>query len=194
MKDQKALKEIYKKEATEYWKDQKMIDYCMKKAAYIVELDDDQYTIIDRPEIEKHFCFGYGYCGVSTEDDYKGAAAAAAHARQSTDYFMEQNLKGLDESIKDLEDSSLEVYKFLGYTGQRANTHRRSFRIVDLWDNPEYKPHMWQQPDLKKLTDQERAALLEGYKEVRKAFIKRLNTYLKRYGLSKVHSWTYLSD
>ena len=30
--------------------------------------------------------------------------------------------------------------------------------------------------------------------EVKKAFIKRLNTYLKKYGLSKLHTWTYLVD
>lgn len=194
MKDQKELKAIYQKEATEYWKDQKMIDYCMKKAAYIVELEDGEYTIIDRPEIEKHFCFGYGYCGVSTEDDYQGAADMAHTARTDQDYFIRENLKGLDESIAHLKDKSLEVYKFVGYNRQEASTKRRSFRITRLCENPEYEPWAWNMPEVKKLTDQEREALLAGYEVVKQAFIKRLNTYLKRYGLSKVRSWTYLSD
>lgn len=194
MLDQKALKEIYKQEATEYWQNQKMIDYCMKKAAYIVELEDGNYTIIDRPEIETHFCFGYGYCGMSTEDDWKGAAAMAEKARNDQDYFISENLKGLEESIKSLQDESLEIYKFVGYNGQRAETRRRSFRIVEMWHNPEYDPWAWTMPEVKKMTDQERQALIAGYEEVKKAFIKRLNTYLKRYGLSKVKSWSYLSD
>lgn len=191
---QKELKELYQKEATEYWKNQKMIDYCMKKAAYIVELEDGEYTIIDKPSIETSFCFGYGYCGMSTEDDWKGAANMAEKARQDQEYFIRENLKGLDESIKTLEDSSLEAYKFIGYNGQREDSFRRSFRIVEPWHNPEYEPWAWNMPEVKLMTDKERKALLEGYQEVRKAFIKRLNTYLKRYGLTKVRSWTYLSD
>lgn len=191
---QKELKELYQKEATEYWKNQKMIDYCMKKAAYIVELEDGEYTIIDKPSIETSFCFGYGYCGMSTEDDWKGAANMAEKARQDQEYFIRENLKGLDESIKTLEDSSLEAYKFIGYNGQKEDSFRRSFRIVEPWHNPEYEPWAWNMPKVKRMSDQERQALLEGYQEVRKAFIKRLNTYLKRYGLTKVRSWTYLSD
>lgn len=192
--DQKELKALYKQEATEYWQNQKMIDYCMKKAAYIVELEDGEYTIIDRPEIEKHFCFGYGYCGVSTEDDYQGAADMAHIAKTDQDYFIRENLKGLEESLASLKDEGNEVYKFVGYNGQRSNTHRRSFRITDVWNNPEHKSWAWNMPEVKKMSDQEKQALIAGYEEVKKAFIKRLNTYLKRYGLSKVRSWTYLSD
>jgi hypothetical protein len=44
------------------------------------------------------------------------------------------------------------------------------------------------------LTQDEINRIIEGFQEVKKAFTKRLNTYLKRYGLTKVHSWTYLSD
>lgn len=191
---QKELKELYQKETTEYWKNQKMIDYCMKKAAYIVELEDGEYTIIDKPSIKTSFCFGYGYCGMSTEDDWKGAANMAEKARQDQEYFIRENLKGLDESIKSLEDKSLEIYKFIGYNGQKEDSFRRSFRIVEPWHNPEYEPWAWNMPKVKRMSDQERQAVLEGYQEVKKAFIKRLNTYLKRYGLTKVRSWTYLSD
>ena len=191
---QKELKELYQKEAAAYWKDKSMTDYCVKKAAYIVELEDGKYTIIDKPTISKDFCFGYGYCGVSTEEDYQDAANMAKYARIETDYFMDYNLRGLNEAISNLKDDNLEVYSFVGYNGQDVDTKRRSFRITELWDNPEYKPFAWNVPDLKKLTDQERKALLAGYEEVKKAFVKRLNTYLKRYGLSKVRTWTYLSD
>lgn len=37
-------------------------------------------------------------------------------------------------------------------------------------------------------------ALIKGYEVVKEQFIKRLNTYLKRYGLTKLNVWTYLSD
>lgn len=36
--------------------------------------------------------------------------------------------------------------------------------------------------------------LIAGYEEVKTEFIKRLNSYLKRYGMSKVETWSYLMD
>ena len=36
--------------------------------------------------------------------------------------------------------------------------------------------------------------ILETLEAEKAKFLKRLNTYLKRYGLSKIHSWTYLVD
>ena len=37
-------------------------------------------------------------------------------------------------------------------------------------------------------------AIIDGLEVVKKQFEKRLNTYLKRYGLSKLNVWTYLRD
>ena len=36
--------------------------------------------------------------------------------------------------------------------------------------------------------------IIEVYKQQIENFKKRLNTYLKRYGLSKLTTWTYLID
>jgi len=189
--DQKALKEIYKADMTNYWRkrngepDQKMIDYCMKKAAYIVELNNSYY-VIDKPDIEKDFCFGYGYCGVSTEEDYKGAAGMAAHARTSIDYFIDQNMKPLNRWIEDLTDTDYKIFKRTHYMGQQE-----SCKLIDLdW----VRSYEAEGKKGEQLTPEEINKIIEGYQEVKKAFMKRLNSYLKRYGLSKVHSWTYLSD
>lgn len=192
MKDQKTLKEIYRKDMEGYWRkrngepDQKMIDYCTKKAAYIVELNNDSYYVIDKPDIEKDFCFGYGYCGVSTEEDYQGAAGMAAHARTSTDYFIDKNMEPLNRWIKDLTDTNYKIYKRPHYIKQQENC-----KLIDLdWIRSyEATPNEREQ-----LTPEEINSIIEGYEQVKKAFMKRLNSYLKRYGLTKVHSWTYLSD
>jgi hypothetical protein len=190
MKDQKTLKDIYRADMTSYWRksngepDQKMIDYCTKKAAYIVELDNDNYYVIDKPSIEKDFCFGYGYCGVSTEEEYQGAARMAEHARTSTDYFMEQNLEPLNRWIEDLKRYS--VYKRPHYIGQSESCKEIGLDFIDYY---QAAPKNGEE-----LTAEEIARIIEGYQEVKKAFIKRLNTYLKRYGLTKVNSWSFLSD
>ena len=41
------------------------------------------------------------------------------------------------------------------------------------------------------MTEEERQTVLSAYKQIREDFEKRLNTYLKRYGLSKIDTWTY---
>lgn len=191
--DQKTLKANYKKDMEGYWIkrngeiDTKMVDYCTKNAAYIVELNNGDYYVIDKPSIEKDFCYGYGYCGVSTEEDYQGAAKMAAHARTNTDYFIEKNMEPLNRWIKDLKDlGSYTVYKRTNYIRQQENCKLKAIQFSHTWD--------FSEKDGEALTPEEIAAVIAGYEEVKKAFMKRLNTYLKRYGLSKVHSWTYLSD
>jgi hypothetical protein len=193
MKDQKTLKAIYKKDMEGYWirrngeVDTHMVDYCVKKAAYIVELDNGDYYVIDKPDIEKDFCFGYGYCGISDEEDYRQAADMAAHARTNENYFIKKNMEPLNRWIKDLQDlGTYAVTKRKNYMGQDDSCQLMNLSFIHVWDiDPE---------KTKQLTDKERAAVIAGYEEVKKQFTKRLNTYLKRYGLTKVHSWTYLSD
>ena len=192
MNDQKTLKEIYKTDMTNYWRkrngepNQKMIDYCMKKIALIIPLNDNDYYVIDKPEIEKDFCFGYGYCGVSTDEDYQDAAGMAAHAKTSTDYFIDQNMEPLDRRIKDLTDTSYKIYKREYYIKQQKDC-----KLIDLhW----IRGYEEAPKNEELLTPEEITAIIAGYEEVKKAFMKRLNSYLKRYGLTKVRSWTYLSD
>ena len=63
------------------------------------------------------------------------------------------------------------------------------------WDNPDNQPYRWERlNDVKKLTREEIYSLIKGYEEVRQMFTKRLKTYLKKYGLSKLNVWTYLRD
>ena len=100
----------------EVWqKSPKMVDYCMKKTAYIIPLDNEDIATIDKPDIETSFCFGYGYCGVSDEEDYQDAAKMASHARTNQDYFINENLKGINELLEALRSNDNKVYKFIHY-------------------------------------------------------------------------------
>lgn len=189
MKDQKTLKEEYMDIiAREVWpKSPSMQDYARKTVAYIVELENGEIADIDKPRIEKDFCFGHGYCGVSTEEEYKEAAAMRDKAATSTAYFLRENLKDLDGWIADLEDEHNKVYKRPHYINQAADTKLKAVYVLRAYDRTVYENAV-------ELTKEERKAMADGYKEVRKAFEKRLHTYLKKYGLSKVNTWTYLVD
>jgi hypothetical protein len=47
---------------------------------------------------------------------------------------------------------------------------------------------------LKKCGKDEIEIIISGLEEVRKAFTKRIDTYLKKYGTSKVNAWSYICD
>ena len=189
-------KELLVEELKKVWgKDQKMVDYCTKKAACIVELDNGDIATIDKPDIETSFCFGHGYCGVSTQEDESRAYRMEEHARTQESYFLHENLKGIDETIKDLQDTDNYFYKVTKYNRAGADSKYKEIIISDWRHNMENEPwryNCYGKVDV--LTDAERKAYLDGYKEVRKGFEKRLHTYLKRYGLSKLNTWTYLVD
>lgn len=187
--NQQELKNLFKEIITDYWKkDAKMIDYCIKSTAYIVQLADGDIYSIDKPTIETSFCFGYGYCGVSTEEQYKNAHDAMHYADTHEDYFISENLKQIDEYIESLQDESLRVYKYVHYCGN-CDARYKDICFIRYYESPASNLK-----DCKEITADERQALIAGYEEVKKQFQKRLDTYLKRYGLSKIRTWTYLSD
>lgn len=195
--DQDALKALYKEEVSKVWKSPKMIDYCMKKVEYIIPLADGDITEIDKPSIETHFCFGYGQNGISTEEDYDRANDMMHHADTNEQYFINENLKSIDETIESLKNPTAVWYKRLHYNGQQEGSALKgisvaSDRQIYNYGQPE---GTWEGcRECKVLTNQERQAVLTGYEAVRASFVKRLNTYLKRYGLTKLHTWTYLVD
>lgn len=185
---QSELKKTLEKIVSEYWKDPKMVKYCMKSTAYIVELSDGDIYTIDKPSIETHFCFGYGYSGVSTEEDYKNANDAMHYADTHEDYFISENMKQIDGYIDSLKDESLRIYKYIHYCGE-CDKRYKDICFIRYYESPASNLK-----DCKEITSDERQALIAGYEEVKKQFRKRLDTYLKKYGLSKLHTWTYLSD
>lgn len=185
MRDQKTLKEVYRTELEKYW-DSHMVNYLMKSFSYIVELNNGEILEIDKPDIKKDFCFGHGLYGVSTEEEYQGAAAMVKKAENDTNYFISKNMEPLNNWIRDLQDDSYQIYIRTHYIKQPEDCKLVAIEFKKPWDQiPE---------DYRLLTPEEINLIIEGYEEVKKAFTKRLNTYLKRYGLTKVNAWTYLVD
>lgn len=166
-------------------KDTKFTDWRMKQVQRIVELPDGTLFVIEKPSIKTHFCFGYGYCGVSSEEESDEASAMAQHARTREDYFIDKNMDGFSPFDDLNEHDTKAVYKY--------NPYYVSTKIVELttlraWEAEQkgefYKP----------LSAEEERILRQAYEEEKERHLARLKTYLKRYGLSKVRSWTYLSD
>ena len=187
--NQKELKAMYEEILiNEVWHDdQQMVDFCLKQAAYIVELTNGDIVVIEKPRIKKDFCFGYSDSRYDTED-MDSAYDMAHHAGSSEDYFLSENLADIDQQIARLERkemSSLEFYLCLNYYNQPDNSKLKKLNAF-YWHDERKKGTV--------LAGEDRERVIEGYKKVRESFVKRLHTYLKRYGMSQVKSWAYWQD
>ncbi len=197
MATQKELKNRYMDIIrTDVWADSESMQKYAEKQFYVgVELDNGDLYVIDKPSIKKDFCFGYGMYGCDWDNDYDRAAKMMQHAQTNEDYFINENLSEINRRITELQDDRYEAYKYLNYCSQPSGSKLKAYTLCHLCDNPEYNPGRWSNlKDLEKMTEDEINALVNGYEEAKTMFTKRLNTYLKRYGLSKLNVWTYLRD
>ena len=188
-------------EYSKAWSDPYMIKYCVDKLANVAILPNGDIISIDKQSIETRFCFGEsGY-------DYDDAANMAAHARKSTEYFKNENMKHFNEWVNDLQDiidkksTYFIIIKDIHYLGQKPDCKLRNIdfiRTVDLLDACGGSAYLEELPGkyIERLngriaTTEELNIILEAYKQARDAHEKKVDAYLKRYGLSKVDSWTY---
>ncbi len=199
MLSQKELKTKYMDIiCKEIWQDSGMQKYAEKQFYYAVELNNEDIFVIDRPSIKKDFCFGYGMYGCDTNNDHDRAAKLMHHAETNEQYFIDENMAEFNERISYLEkalDGKYEAYKYCSYIDQPSESKLKCYTTCNVCSNPEYEPYRWNNlKAVEKLTLDEIKALIDGYQEAKKMFMKRLQTYLKRYGLSKLNTWTYLRD
>lgn len=200
MKNQKELKEKYMNIIkTEVWQnDEHMQEYARKECEYVVELSNGNIIDIDKPRIEKNFCFGMGMYATYTQEEFEAAEELADNARKNVDYFISENMKQITDKIyylKEALENKREVYTFVHYSGQPADSELVTYNCVRICDNPEFAPYRWSNLQaVRKLSDDDIQRIIDGLEEVAKKFMKRLNTYLKKYGLEKLNVWTYCRD
>ena len=191
--EQKKLKEVLKKELENYWKNQKMSNYCFKKTSFVVKFKDGGLLAIEKPSIQKDFCFGYHDSKHNT-DSFDNANRMAHKAEKNVNYFMEQNLKDIERKIEVIDkelsrkhNRDTNIIVFGQYSGQSKDSKLRCWAVERYGEEQDYD-------DKRKLDPEEIKMLKDGYLETKKAFTKRLQIYLKRYGLSKVKAWSYWRD
>ncbi len=197
--DQKKLKEKYMDIiCRDVWASAKMQEFCKKKCEYVIELSNGTIIDIDKPSIEKNFCFGYGMYARSTDEEVASAEACAEHAKTNAEYFIQENMKQVTDNIVALQEALVggkEVYTFIKYCGVPDTSSLMGWKCCRIWENPENEPWQWSNlRTVRKLEKEDIQRLIDGYEEVGKRFRKRLQTYLKKYGLSKLNVWTYLRD
>lgn len=200
MRTQKELKEKYMNIIkTEVWQDsERMQEYARKQCDYVVELSNGKIIDIEKPRIKKDFCFGMGMYATYTQEEFEAAEDLAENARTNVEYFINENMKQITEKIgylKEALDGKKEVYTYVHYSGQPDNSELVTYSCVGRSGNPEWAPYRWVNlKAVNKLSSDDIQAIIDGLEEVGKKFMKRLNTYLKKYGLEKLNVWTYCRD
>lgn len=191
MKSQKELKELYLNILKQNpANNASWIKYYLNKVGYIVELEDGNLFIIEKPSIKTSFCFGeHGY-------DYDEASKAAETTATNEKYFISVNMKDLEDEIKQVKrwpetnyDYTKKMY-LMPHNEEYEGKRTMYTRILTDYDGIKDKDTAQGRPVSKK----DRYAIVGGYQEVQKRFLTRLRTYLKKYGMSKVRTWTYWAD
>lgn len=207
-KPAKVDRDMLRAEFAKAWNSQRMIDYCVNKVAAYAELPGGELITVDKQSIETRFCFGES--GYDAED----ARKMAAHARTSCEYFKEENMRAYRDMIKALEEAKTMEGRQVAtlpkrghYNGQTADCRLRFVewkRLSEVLDDLGGSAFLAELPgktikegdywEYKILTADEIDTLLNAWKQAAAAHEKKVDAYLKRYGTSKVHAWTYWRD
>lgn len=199
---QKELAEVYRNALESIWKsDEKMVDWCVKNTYWYVELPNGMIIPISKKNIETRFCFGYSdwYDGFSYED----AVKQSDNARHSESHFIRENIEHYDRLIDNFagdtrftnipylrvkyyrlpNDSKIRELCWSHYDFDGDRYWYKQGKYVQNGNNNDYVP-----------TSEELVLIRHGYCIARQLHMKRIMTYLKKYGLKSVHSWTYWMD
>lgn len=160
---------------------------------------DNNFLCFEKPSIKTRFCFGYGQNGVTTDEDFDRASAQQHFLNTNQQAFVDANLEDLNKSIKKIETF---INQLLDKKEKCfSSRYNKIFICKNSCDHLAYLAWSWNYDNIrnkediiKEATKDDLLLIIEVYKQQIENFKKRLNTYLKKYGLSKLHTWTYLID
>lgn len=185
------------------------LDYMCKTYSLGVRLSNGLVVMAEKRPLETRFCFGYGFCGMSTEEDEDRADDAKHNADTNPDYFRDENLRelrGIVQALKtgkrkrkwDYEDDCRYVYLQKCYTGEsiRRSLYFSPWTLDDLQSGRIRPDYMTKDAidNLMEISADDKMLITKLYEKALADRTKRVETYLKKYGLSKLTTWTYLSD
>lgn len=166
-----------------YGNSAKMVDYCTNSVFSVWKFRDG-IVPVKKEKIKTNFCFGYSDSKYDTED-YDRANRLVEIATENQQYFIKQNHKnaGYAAVICLLGNKDFYAYACPRYD-DNSGIYGVYFRRVGN--------SIPQNAVL--LTTEERDEYRKILAEACKAHHKKIMTYLKRYGLTKVNAWSYWQD
>lgn len=180
-KDDKAM---LRAEALKTWRNESDADWFVSQVSGYVELGGG-LVVYMKPHVKTHFCFGeHTY-------DYDEVMDYCEEKRNDVSYFIAENLEGT-EAKWDLDRLKGEGRCYRKYRPVLVKDTEYGSRLARVEFADDWS--MTLKDGQRDLTQEEKDAYGAFLEEEQAKFEKRLNTYLKRYGLSKCQYWTYWAD
>lgn len=163
----------------------RMVDSCTKRATGFFEADDGRLVVLEKPSITTSFWFG--------ERNYEDRSAECRSASRSEECFIRQNM--FFAFGRDWEQRITEVVPGdLYLAGEAYCGQDEACKLVHI-RSAEYKEELAHcKGAVRRLTPDECDRYADAIENQKALFMKRLRTYLKRYGLSKCSYDTYWAD
>lgn len=164
---------------------------------YALRLADNIVITHHPTSLKTEFCFGYSCCGQGVT--IKEANELKETAKTDPAYFISENLSDIKNKLERLTnpDASRRGNKYpwiANYHPRKKNWQIDFMRAETASGLYGEELEMYQRGDLLPLTSEEKELVSEFYKYCMEQRRKRCESYLKRYGLDKLHVWTYDSD
>ena len=158
------------------WSSERMIKHCISRLSNDCTLSNGHIVTFEKPYIKTSFCYGYSLSSTDSES-YDRAGELAYNAQ------------------KDVLKNSEKVYYNLDHYGFiNVKTLHNEHDECRLRCQYGTQSEMYKQYIQFELNDKDKQLIMEKLAEELQKFVKRLNTYLKKYGLSCVNSWSYWQD
>ena len=176
----KESEDTYKKCLDEFCKNISCAIFYKKENIGAVRLSNGWFFLLEKSKIENHFCFqGEG-------PEYEFYKTLVDDEEKMKEYFVFENLEGIEKKIKQIQEKKDDII-FVRHYQDRA--------ICDVFVSYEYDRFYGHSTAEKYIpTDDDRKNIINALIYQRDQFKKRLETYLKKYGTSKIKTWTYWAD
>lgn len=200
----KELKANYMSEIAKVWgHDNGMMKYYEKKVSEVYELTNGKLFAFEKPTIKTHFCFGCGQNACASQEEISDTEDNVTRAYNDASYFISENTKEINELIKIVETGKPSNIYWKLYTPLmlRPDTYTGAAPL-NIWtpvvrEEYEYENNIRFEHEREIniiCSDEDKALILSALSKEREKLIKRLNTYLKRYGLKNIRAWSYIMD
>ena len=174
-----------RKAFSEIW-DSHMTDYEMKETELFIRVANGFFLPFEKPSMKTDFCFGYN-------TDFSGHECSDAQRRRenflkSASAFKTRNLEEIDGELEELKNEDNKVFIYCKYMngGKIA-----AYQVCNMWST---SPRLCDNTEYWEASTEERKSIVASLTQIRASFEKRIDSYLKKYGTSKLRTWTYWID
>lgn len=207
----KEMRERLRRECMEVY-DETWADYIVRKTSQAVEVHGHLMTI-ERQRIRTSFCFGYSLSRTDSED-YDRANRMASKAYEDTEYFKTKNMEDYQLAVTRLKENLSAMHGCDTMPDKVAVVNlpkegklcclgfRRATSIIEA-NGPCFVHELpgkeldiieWGESRVYIPTKNELLEIIAAYESAMREHEKKVDNYLKRYGLSKVRAWSYWRD